>query len=249
MGIAAVALASACGGTGGGKFAALKALQANCPNGKFAQLVELDANITQRGEQMTTARLAVVKIVAMRTAACKGHLRVVAFGPTASANVVLFDGDLVPGGATANAQVWRITPLADHAVSEVQKQMDARLSTLSSEGEDPLGALEGAAQYRLEVGDSVLHILFETSGIATNGTHINPETLTPETADALAASVNVPEVSGAQLTWAGLGRVGAGPPPSTSFVTALRSFYGEVCKRTKAASCIAVSDVAPGSGS
>jgi len=246
IGVFACGLTTACSAGSGGKLGALQQLASNCPKGKLAEGIEFDASANQRGAGMIANRLTVVRNAAMWTAACGGHLRVIAFGPSSAATVTLYDGDLMPSGATENARLWRVTGMADDVVSQVEKQMETKLAKLSSQGDDPLGALDIAGQYEQELGDGVtLHVLLETSGIATNGTLLTPHSLTLANAAARAAGVSVPDLAGVSLIWAGLGRVGAGAPPSSSFVSAERSFYTAVCKKTRAASCLAISNVVP----
>jgi hypothetical protein len=62
---------------------------------------------------------------------------------------------------------------------------------------------------------------------------------------ALAQQTPVPDLSGASVTVAGLGRV-AGRPPASAVVEGLVAFYGALCVRTKAATCTSVTDYAAG---
>ena len=61
----------------------------------------------------------------------------------------------------------------------------------------------------------------------------------------LAESVPLPDLSGVELTIAGIGRVAGEPPPST-YVTALKRFYEVVCERSGAAECLVVSNLSSG---
>jgi hypothetical protein len=65
--------------------------------------------------------------------------------------------------------------------------------------------------------------------------------LTPEQASALADTVPVPQLPGAEVAVAGLGRVTGGTAPS-DLVAGLVAYYDRLCARTGAASCLSVTD-------
>ena len=107
---------------------------------------------------------------------------------------------------------------------------------------DPVAQLRAARDFSDELGPGdAVFVLIETSGL----TRLTAP-LTKATAVKLARHVSVPDLRGATVTFAGLGRVGAGPPPSTATIDALRTYFETVCRRT-GARCRAVTDIAVGS--
>lgn len=237
-----------CGGSGvAAEHAELKRLAASCPAGKkVASYIAWDVNTTQRGKQLTSVRLAALGSNARQVAACGGRLRVVGFGPTAAATARLWDGALEPPGATENARLRHVPDMADEVVRAVEKRLPAVLRQLSGKGTDPVGQFAAAEQYLRQLPSGFeLRIVIASSGISTHGIVIDRRNFSESVAVESANRLSVPDLSGAIVTIAGLGKVGAGAPPPTAFVDALRVFYERVCKRTKARSCLAVTDIAP----
>lgn len=236
--LAAAALAAvgltACGGTGAvGRLAELKRVARTCPaHAQLAAYVAWDARRRLRGPQVAAARLASLQKTAEKVAACGGSLRVVAFGATAASTARLFDGELDPRGATENARLLRVPGLVDHVLRQVRQTLPGALSELSGQGADPLSQLAAAEEYRRQLGGGqALHVVIETSGV-TSG---------PQ----LASNGAAPNLRGADVVLAGIGKAGRGAPMPTADVAALRAFYGRACERTRADSCLVVSDLAP----
>ena len=251
LGVAAIAalLLAACG-PAGGKLNALRTLASTCPkNGKLAESVALDVANNQRSPSLTTARLATIRNAATQIAVCGGHLRVVVFGATAAASAAVYDGDLAPPGATLNARLLRVPGIVDHVVTQVDHQIQLVVPKIDGQGDDPLSALTAADQYMSELGTGVsVRFVIETDGISSQTLILNSRTLTPHNAGTVASQIEVPDLSGSSIIFAGLGKVGAGSPPPSSFVEALRTLYRDICRRTHAATCLALSDITPLAG-
>ncbi len=235
---------SACGGVGAvTKLNHLRQVAKSCPDSPVAAFVALDARGSLRGRQLTVARLAAIENLATKVAVCGGgRLRVVAFGPSPAATATVFDDGLHPTGATENARLIRVPGIVSEAVGEVEQGLPAAFRQLTRSGADPVAQLTAARDFSDELGPrDALFVLIETSGLTRMSAR-----LTKATAVKLARQVSVPELHGATVTFAGLGRVGAGPPPSTITIEALRAYFGTVCRRT-GARCRAVTDIAVGS--
>jgi hypothetical protein len=247
LAIAAAALAPAslagCGSSGAvGHLGELKRIAHSCPaHAHLAAYVAWDVRRTLRERRITTARLESLEQTAARVAACGGRIRVVAFGPTAASTARLYDGELRPRGATENARFLRVPHLADEVVEHVRRQLPDVLAEVSGRGADPLSQFAAAEQFRRQLGPGyALHVVIATSGFGR-------DVSTSENAAAsdLAASVTVPDLTGAEVVVAGLGKVGRRAPTPTPVVEALRVFYGHVCERTNADSCLVITDLAP----
>ena len=237
LAIAAAAIApvglTACGGSGAiGRLGELKRVARTCPtHAHFAAYVAWDVRRTLRGTRVAAARLESLQRTAEKVAACGGPLRVVAFGSTAASTARLFDGELRARGATQNARLLRVPHLVDQVVSQVRKELPNVLAEVSGQGADPLSQFAAAEQFRRQLGNGyALHIVIATSG---------------NRASELATDVAVPDLAGADVIVAGLGKVGRGAPTPTPVVETLRDFYGQICARTHAASCLAITDLAP----
>jgi hypothetical protein len=246
LGVAVVLAAglSACGGVGAvSQLDALRQVAKSCPDSQVAAFVALDARGSLRGTQLTVARLAEIENVATKVAVCGGgRLKVVAFGPSSAATATVFDDDLHPAGATQNARLIHAPAVVAKAVSEIEAGLPGAFGQLTRNGADPLAQLRAAEDFKTEFGSgAAVVVLIETSGM-TGAT----ARLTTATTTTLARQVTVPDLRGTNVTFAGLGRVGSGAPPSTNTVETLQTYFMAVCRRT-GARCRAVTDIAVGS--
>ncbi|MGH9166081.1 MAG: hypothetical protein ACRDZW_11320, partial [Acidimicrobiales bacterium] len=78
-----------------------------------------------------------------------------------------------------------------------------------------------------------------TDGIATSPVDLNRADLDATGAAALALPIATPDLGGADVTFAGVGRP-AGALPPTIYVDALKAFYMAACQRS-GATCAVVS--------
>lgn len=238
-------LAAGCSVSVGGRLGELKRIAKTCPDGKqLAVLVSLDVRGELRGSSLAESRTRAIGRSATQTAVCGGRLRVVVFSASSVASVVVFDGELRPVGATENARLRRVDGMVRKTMGAIAAAMPVAVARVSSRGGDPVGQLEIAQEYAVELGDEFgVHVVIETSGL-TRGLAVTG--LDRATAVRLAGRVSVPDLSGiAVLTFAGLGRVGSGAPPSTMAVAGLRAYYERLCVTAKAGSCRATSDIDP----
>jgi hypothetical protein len=245
--IAALATATAglaaCGGTGAvAQLGELKRVAGTCPaHSQLAAYVAWDVRRELRGPRIAAARLASLEKTAQKVAVCGGELRVVAFGATAGSTARLFDGELRPPGATENARLLRVPGLVDRVRAHVEKALPGVLAEVSGQGADPVSQLAAAEQFRRQLGTGyALHVVIETSGLI-RGFSNTRNVAAPQ----LISEAAVPDLSGADVVVAGIGKVGRGAPVPSNVVVALRTFYGEICRRTRAGSCLAITDLAP----
>jgi hypothetical protein len=240
IGAAAIATATlpACGGTGAvGRLSELKRVARTCPaHAELAAYVAWDVRRTLRGSRITAARLDSLEKTTERVAACGGKMRVVAFGPTAASTARLYDGDLRPRGATENARLLRVPRLVDQTLEDIRTKLPEVLAEVSGQSSDPLSQFTAAEQFRRQLGSGYsLHVVIETSG----------NRVVDDAASNLAANVPVPDLTGADVIVAGLGKEGGRAPTPTRVVERLRDFYNQICQRTRADACLVLNDLAP----
>jgi hypothetical protein len=236
---AAPATLAGCGSTGAiGSLGELKRVAHSCPaHGHLAAYVAWDVRRTLRGPRITAARLESLEKTAERVAACGGAMRVVGFGPTAASTARVYDGQLRPLGATENARLLRVPHLVDEAMNQVRKNLPDVLAEVSGQSADPVSQFAAAEQFRRQLGAGyTLRVVIETSGFGRG---------VPTAGSNLAADHAVPDLTGADVVVAGLGKVGRRAPTPTPVVEELRDFYGQVCGRTNARSCLVLTDLAP----
>lgn len=243
LAVAAAAIApmglAACGTAGAvTQLGELKSVAGTCPaNAHLAAYVAWDARRALRGPHIAAVRLDSLENTAEKVAACGGSLRVVAFGPTAASTARLYDGQLRPRGATENARLLRVPELAAQVRGRVERALPGALAELSGRGADPLSQFTAAEQFRSQLGPGyALHVVIETSGVVRG--------FDAATAD-VATNEAVPNLQGADVVVAGLGKAGRGAPTPSAVVEALRRFYARICERTHASSCLVITDLAP----
>lgn len=253
LGLAGLAcgLLAACSPSMGGELGQLQAMADNCPQaGKPATFVSVDVSQTMRSSDISASQLGIVRTMAEQTAVCSGRLRVSAFSSSSTATVTLYDGELAPLGATEPARLRRIPDLVAEVMQQVERALRDASDQLPGDGTDVLAQLDNAAEYAHQVGlGYVLDAVFVTDGVATTGTITNAASFDLSAAQDLATRVPVPDLTGASVLFAGVGRT-SGPPPPSAYVEALKRFYTDACTRTRARSCTVVTDFAmPGSPS
>ena len=245
--VTAPAILAACGSTGAiGQLGELKRFAERCPaHGHLGAYVAWDVRRTLRGPRITAARLESLEKTAERVAACGGPLRVVAFGPTAASTARVYDGELRPRGATENARLLRVPRLVDQAMKQVRERLPDVLAEVSGQSADPLSQFAAAEQFRRQLGSGyALHVVIETSGFGP-GVPTAESLADGDSASRLAANVAAPDLTATEVIVAGLGKVARRAPTPTPVVEALRHFYGQICERTNADSCLVITDLAP----
>jgi hypothetical protein len=215
----------------------------SCPkNTKLATAIRIDASPSSLGDALEQARLDVVSDAARRTAICGGHLRVDVFSGSSTATATLYDGELALAGATDNARLRRAPDLVKDITTKVSDAYGPAAANLASNGSDILGQYRLGAEYLQQLGAGYqLNLVLLTDGFQNVGIDLTSAPLTRPQADALVAGVGVPSLPMANVTVAGLGKVG-GEPPSTAIVNGLVNFYDAVCAKTAAAQCLSVTD-------
>jgi hypothetical protein len=221
-------------------------LAACSPDKQVAADVEIDGSGSSSGDTITTERLAITADVVRRTAICGGHLLVRAFSASSGATVTIYDGDLTLPGATDNARLRRVDPLVEKVMAEISAKYGDAITALPDGGSDITSVYRLAGEYAAQLGDGFqLHLYVLTDGLNNIGTDLQSQVLTPDQATDLAAAVSVPELPGATITVAGLGRVDGDPAPS-ALVEGLVAFYNALCVKTDAKTCVSVTDYTAG---
>lgn len=245
--VAAAATLTACGAGSSphDELADNQRILASCdPAAPPASLVEVDGSGSSASDAITAERMTVVESIIRRTAVCSGHLRVIVFSSSSAATATLFDGSLRMPGATENARLKRVPGAVAEAMEQVRSGYDAAVKTLPQGGSDITAQYRLAAEWIGQLGDPYrLHLYVLTDGFQTIGVDLGTRALSTQEATALADQVMVPELPGASVVVAGLGRVAEGAP-SSSVVEGLVAYYDALCRKTTAAECVSVTDYA-----
>lgn len=208
-----------------------------------ATWVGIDGTGSSASNSILAERLTALESIVQQTTVCSGYLDVVVFSASSVASTTLFDGALRQPGATSNARLQRVPRAVGGVMATVRRSYANVATHLSPNGSDINGQYEEAAEWFRQLGGAYhlqLDLLtdgFQNLGVGAVGTHA----LDQQQATALAARVPMPDLSGADVTVAGLGRV-KGATPSSDVVDGLVNYYTALCHRARAAHCVAVSD-------
>lgn len=245
-------LVAGCGSNSSSPATALgrdKATLATCdPQHAPASWVAIDGTGSSAADSIYEERLTALESIARTTAICSGYLRVIVFSASSVATTVLYDGSLAQPGATENARLLRAPGAVTSVMDQIKKGYGPAMAGLDPRDSDIIGQYTNAAQWTQQLGGSYrLHLYLLTDGFET--AHFNFYTAPPTTTDAaaLAQQVSLPNLPGAVLVAAGLGRE-VGPAAPSTVVDGLRAFYDAVCHRTGAAKCVSVSDYQAAAG-
>lgn len=238
---------SACSENAGtGDLAANKHTLASCPSSPLASQAAIDVSGTVRSDAFPAPYAAAVQDLARRTAVCGGHLNVVAFSASSAATVSLYDGDLQMPGSTENARLRRVPQAVEEIMKSVSEGYATKVSGLTADGTDVVAQYRLAGEYAHQLGGNrQLELLLLTDGFQSVGTIIGNRPLSSSDAATLAGYFDLPQLPGATITVAGIGKTNDPQPAPTEVVDGLKAFYAAICERTGAATCVTVTDYAP----
>jgi hypothetical protein len=216
----------------------------SCPkNAKLATLLDADESGSRLSAVTTAQDQAIIESEATRTAVCGGHLTITMFSSSSGSTATVYDDTINIPGATDNARLLQVPDKVKSIMKVVRSRWRGALATLPQAGTDVDGIYRLASEYKQQLGSGyslkwdVLTDGFNNLG----GVDLESPTLSSAQAEELAAQVPVPDLRGASITVAGLGRV-AGNPAASSTIDALVTFYDALCARTHAAKCVSVTD-------
>jgi hypothetical protein len=219
-----------------------KAIQASCPaDTKLATKVDIDLSASSRTGSLSTERHDAIADMARLTAICGGRLKVTGFSATSASTFTLYDDDLRLAGATDNARLRQVPEVVDHVLSAVNDAYPTAVQSLEPSGSDIVAQYRLADEYVRQLGPGYqLRLVLLTDGLQNAGFTLD-QSITSAQAEELANNVVVPQLPGASIVVAGIGKDQSQPPPST-VVEAVVAFYDALCRRTGAATCLSVTD-------
>lgn len=227
-----------------GEQSELQRLLSTCPaDKKLNTYVASDGTTSNSSTDTDTERLRVVSDLARRTAVCGGHFTVSVFSASSGSTVNVYDGEFDLSGATDIARLRHVPDAVAAVDAQIGANYAAAIASLPGGGTDINGLYRLAGEQQAQFGNDY-HLVFAvlTDGMNNlDGVVLDDGALTPEQASALADQVPVPQLPGAEITVAGLGRVADGTVPS-DLVAGLVAYYDRLCARTGAASCLSVTD-------
>lgn len=231
-----------------------KAILANCPPGRSVDSrASLDMSASRINQPLSDPENETLRRVVRRSVICGGAVEISAFFGSVASTVPLYSGELQLDGATDNARLRREPDLTDTVMETIETnltQLQHEPRNRSAGGTDVLGQLGQSAEFQKQLdtaGDtSNLSVLLVTDGEDNATLHFGNPALSREHAVAMADEVAVPDLSGATVTFIGIGKTSSGAVAETAYVDALKAAWTRVCERTGATSCIVVTDPASG---
>ncbi|WP_280450673.1 hypothetical protein [Nocardia cyriacigeorgica] len=223
-----------------------KQIAASCPEGRqLAGRAAIDVSTHMRAIAGDAGRLDPVQQLVRRVMICGGHLRVDAFSGSSAATAGVFDADLHLPGATENARLRREPAMTEDIMKQITENLPKAAAALPLTGSDILAQFGMSTEYFQQLDPDgtryTLDLVFSTDGAQSEGISLGDTSLTVDHAEALATRVTAPNLSGASIQLTNIGKT-ANPAPSTSYVDALKAFYGRVCQASGAARCTVVTD-------
>lgn len=244
-----VVVLTGCSAAPQGELAAAKKLLASCPTAQLAGYAEIDTSGSVRAAAMPEAYAGALRDLVRRTAVCGGHLHVGAFSDTAASTVTLYDGDLQMPGSTENARLRRVPQAVEDVMKTVDDAYSQKVPGLSPGGTDILAQYRLAHEYLQQLsGTRQLDLLLLTDGYQNAGFVLGDRALADAEAKALATQADVPQLPGARITVAGIGKTAGQDSASTDIITGMKVFYDALCQRTGATTCVSVTDHTPTGG-
>ncbi|WP_280209126.1 hypothetical protein [Nocardia cyriacigeorgica] len=223
-----------------------KQIAASCPYGRqLAGRAAIDVSTHMRVIAGDAGRLDPVQQLVRRVVICGGHLRVDAFSGSSAATAGVFDADLHLPGATENARLRREPAMTEDIMKQITENLPKAAAALPLTGSDILAQFGMSTEYFQQLDPDgtryALDLVISTDGAQSEGVSLGDPSLTADQAVALATRVTAPNLSGASIQLANIGKT-ANPAPPTSYVDALKAFYGRVCQASGAARCTVVTD-------
>lgn len=230
-----------------GQLGQLQQIAKTCPSGKkLAVQVAVDDTGSSATDSIRSQRITLIKAIAQRALVCGGgHLQLMRFSDSSAGAAVVFDEELptLPG-ATQTAQLRRAPAELERLDAAIDQAMSAAPG-LSQRGSDVAGQLRLAGEYRSSLGDGyLLDAYMLTDGEQNVSTDLVGAASSGQDMAALAQTIDVPNLAGASLTFAGIGRT-AGDPVGSATANGLVTFYKALCAKTAAATCTVVTDLSP----
>jgi hypothetical protein len=185
-----------------------------------------------------------LETVAISTATCAGWMRVEAFTSGATATTTVFDGRLDPGGSTETARARRAADYVVPIMSKIEQAVTESQSSLPQRGSAPMASLLRFSEVRSQLDESqTMRAWLYSDGESNVDVDLSDPNLTEESASALMETVDVPDLTGVELTIAGIGRVVGDQQPSATRLAALKRFWLDVCEASNANSCTVATDL------
>lgn len=157
-------------------------------------------------------------------------------------SATLFSGDLATKGATEIGRDRKIAGVVKGVMKDIREALQSSFASVDASGTDLTGALSLAGDVHATLTtDDVLEVHVYTDGVSTTGVApINDAAITPAKVRELISNWAPIDLSGASVTFYGLGKVGGVAQPPQDYINVIRLYASGLCEAT-GASCLALS--------
>jgi len=231
--------AVACGTAAPTGISDAKALISSC-TGPVNTYIAIDGTASGDISALDGPRRRAITNELSQVAACGGRAKAVVFSSSSAATMTLFEGGIALSGATDQSRARRLSGAVDEVVNRISSAFDAAVPSLDHSGSDPVAQMRLFHEWTGQVGVGKPRMLELTDGFQNVG--IGTEQIVADPA-AAAARFAVPDLTGTEVTVAGVGEM-SGSAPSTEVVDALKSFYAALCQHAGAARCAVITEAA-----
>lgn len=243
----ALVLTMACSPSTTGDLSSAKQIQSTCQkNVKVAGYAAIDASGSSKGNGLTPDRLAAISDLASHVALCGGTLKVTAFTSSAAATATVFEGPIPVRGATDTARARRTPKAVANVIAEITTAYGPAMKGLDGRGSDIVAQFRLAAEHARQLSDGYrLRLLVLSDGFHNADFKVAQVAKSPSGTEQIVTQFEVPDLSEADVTVAGIGQVSGGAP-STTVIDRVKGFYQALCERANAERCTVVTDFTAG---
>ncbi len=217
----------------------------HCNGAYEVAFIASDESETSRDATSQSVRQQVIRAEVTRTAVCGGVFRLTVFSGSQVGQAV-FDGDLRADGATETARLRKMPKIVDETLNTINAALPAARGKLPADGTDTTAQYQAAAEYFAQAmaaaGATSMTFTVLTDGISTVPTGLTDHGLTTGEATRLARTVTPAQLPGVAVRIIGVGRTSGDEQLPSAYVDALKAFQTEVCRASRAASCLIVTD-------
>ncbi|MDM2082822.1 hypothetical protein [Mycobacteroides abscessus] len=232
--------ATACTPSGPADLADTKTLIESC-SGPVNSYIAIDGTASSDTTFLDGPRRRAIERELSQVAACGGRAKVVVFSSSSAATTAVFEGGIALSGATDQAKARRLRGAVGEVADRISSAFVAAVPTLDANGSDPVAQMRLFAEWAGQVGGGgQFRLLDLTDGFQNIGVSTSQIVADPTSA---ANTFPVPDLAHTDVTFAGIGEV-SGAAPDTTVVDGLKAFYDILCRRSGAAHCTVVTEMA-----
>lgn len=215
----------------------------DCPEGGLAQVTLVNVSNGARDEVILAERLDAVQVDVERAFDCEAQFTLAVWSSSSASTVILFDGKLSTTGASEIGRDRKIKEATNEVMDEIRTKMEESLGSIDGSKSDMTAAFAIAAdRFQVTPAGVAKRVTILADGVSTTGSaENNSPSLTEDDMISLAQTLNPVDLSGAEISILGVGRISGTEQPPEDYITKLRVYLTEMCGLTGASCRVASS--------